>query len=260
MAKDPAFLFYPNDYIGGTMGMTFEEKGAYVELLMLQFNRGHMTSHMIGQTVGQLWENIKCKFRVDDDGLFYNARLDDEVEKRKNFVKSRHNNISGKNQHSKSDGHTSSHMDGHMTSHMENENVNRDIDTDNPKATGKEVKEGNPSKPKSTPKVDECFEQFWQAYPRKVSRQNAIKAFAKVDVSIDILLASLEKQKGSEQWQKDGGQFIPHPATWLNGRRWEDEVTPYERRPQSGQRTGNNQQTTGEDAAGDWNLDGITTL
>jgi len=38
MAKDPAFLFYPNDYIGGTMGMTFEEKGAYIELLMLQFN------------------------------------------------------------------------------------------------------------------------------------------------------------------------------------------------------------------------------
>ena len=48
MAKDPAFLFYPNDYIGGTMGMTFEEKGAYIELLMLQFNRGHMTTHMIG--------------------------------------------------------------------------------------------------------------------------------------------------------------------------------------------------------------------
>jgi uncharacterized protein YdaU (DUF1376 family) len=48
MAKDPAFLFYPNDYIGGTMGMTFEEKGAYIELLMLQFNRGHMDGHMIG--------------------------------------------------------------------------------------------------------------------------------------------------------------------------------------------------------------------
>jgi uncharacterized protein YdaU (DUF1376 family) len=53
MAKDPAFLFYPNDWIGGTMGMTFEEKGAYMEILMMQFNRGHMTSHMVGQTVGQ---------------------------------------------------------------------------------------------------------------------------------------------------------------------------------------------------------------
>ena len=58
MAKDPAFLFYPNDYIGGTMGMTFEEKGAYIELLMLQFNRGHMDGHMIGHCVGQIWERI----------------------------------------------------------------------------------------------------------------------------------------------------------------------------------------------------------
>jgi hypothetical protein len=57
--KDPAFLFYPNDWIGGTMGMTFEEKGAYMELLMMQFNRGHMTSHMIAQTVGQLWVKPK---------------------------------------------------------------------------------------------------------------------------------------------------------------------------------------------------------
>jgi len=74
MAKDPAFLFYPNDWIGGTMGMTFEEKGAYMELLMMQFNRGHMTTHMIGQTVGQLWVNIKDKFVQDKDGKWYNIR------------------------------------------------------------------------------------------------------------------------------------------------------------------------------------------
>ena len=43
MAKDPAFLFYPNDYMGGTLGMTLEEKGAYMELLILQFNKGHFT-------------------------------------------------------------------------------------------------------------------------------------------------------------------------------------------------------------------------
>ena len=55
--KDPAFLFYPNDWIGGTMGMTFEEKGAYMELLILQFNRGHMTTHMIGH-MGNEDENV----------------------------------------------------------------------------------------------------------------------------------------------------------------------------------------------------------
>ena len=116
MAKDPAFLFYPNDWLGGTMGMTFEQKGAYMELLMLQFNRGHMTEHMIGQTVGQIWDGLKDKFQKDKDGLWFNERLEVEKTKRKSYVTSRLNNKTGKNQYSK-DG-------GHMTSHMENEDEN----------------------------------------------------------------------------------------------------------------------------------------
>lgn len=119
--KDPAFLFYPNDYIGGTMGMTFEEKGAYIELLMMQFNRGHMTEHMIGQTVGQLWVKLQDKFIKDEQGLWYNKRLEIEQENRKRFTESRKNNIKGTNQHTKNKGH----IKGHMTSHME------DINEDN---------------------------------------------------------------------------------------------------------------------------------
>ena len=41
---------------------------------------------------------------------------------------------------------------------------------------------------------------------------------------MQAILAGIEKQKQSAQWTKDGGQFIPHPATWLNGCRWEDEM------------------------------------
>lgn len=107
--------------------MTFEEKGAYIELLMLQFNRGHMTSHMIGQTVGQIWDKIKDKFKVDADGLYYNERLDVEVCKRKEYIKSRVNNIEGKNQYTKKDNKDGAHMDGHMTSHMENGDEDENI-------------------------------------------------------------------------------------------------------------------------------------
>lgn len=117
MGKDPAFLFYPGDWLGGTIGMTLEQKGAYLELLMLQFNRGHMTKDMIGQTIGHLWVTVQDKFMQDDKGLWYNERLDIEKEKRKNFVSSRRNNKEGKNQYKKEVGH--------MTSHMENEN--RDV-------------------------------------------------------------------------------------------------------------------------------------
>jgi hypothetical protein len=68
------------------------------------------------------------------------------------------------------------------------------------------------------------FEEFWKAYPRKEGKQKARQAFEKVAVSLDTLLAAIERQKKSTQWCKDGGQFIPHPATWLNGKRWEDQL------------------------------------
>ena len=66
------------------------------------------------------------------------------------------------------------------------------------------------------------FEQFWKAYPRKEGKQNAKTAFEKVAVSLDVLIGAIEMQKKTAQWTKDNGQFIPHPATWLNGKRWED--------------------------------------
>ena len=122
MAKDPAFLFYPNDWLGGTLGMTFEEKGAYMELLMLQFNRGHMTKHMMGHTVGQHLDKLLDKFTQDENGLYYNVRLEEEKKKRETFTASRRNNIKGVNQFTKNDSKKEGHKKGHMTSHMENEN------------------------------------------------------------------------------------------------------------------------------------------
>jgi uncharacterized protein YdaU (DUF1376 family) len=133
MAKDPAFLFYPGDYVSGTMGMTFEEKGAYMDLLMLQFNRGHMNHHMIVHTVGHLWEQVKCKFIQDDEGLWYNVRLDIEKDKRKTFTESRRNKIKSKNK-ATLDTSYETHMNSHMKPHMENVNININKDLNNNKS------------------------------------------------------------------------------------------------------------------------------
>ena len=73
--------------------------------------------------------------------------------------------------------------------------------------------------------ADEDFQKFWSAYPKKVGKQTAKKAFQKADVPMDVLLTALDQQKQLAQWKKDGGQYIPNPATWLNQRRWEDEIT-----------------------------------
>ena len=70
------------------------------------------------------------------------------------------------------------------------------------------------------------FDRFWGAYPRKVSKADARKAFAKLNPDtelVEAMLRALDWQKRLPEWTKDGGQFIPYPATWLNARRWEDE-------------------------------------
>lgn len=74
----------------------------------------------------------------------------------------------------------------------------------------------------------ESFEKFWSAYPKKTAKQQALKVWEKLRPDEELtarILTSLERQKKSVQWTKDNGQFIPYPATWLNGRRWEDETT-----------------------------------
>lgn len=70
------------------------------------------------------------------------------------------------------------------------------------------------------------FEEFWKAYPKRVGKGNAEKAWTKLkcDSFLPLILTRLRTLKTSADWTKDGGQFIPHPATWLNRKGWEDEL------------------------------------
>lgn len=70
------------------------------------------------------------------------------------------------------------------------------------------------------------FDVFWKAYPKKVGKDDARKSFdkRKPDAALVIaILRAVEQQKSSPGWLKDGGQYIPNPATWLNQGRWQDE-------------------------------------
>lgn len=91
------------------------------------------------------------------------------------------------------------------------------------------------NKPPISPKEKECvkddldtqrFESFWQMYPNKKAKANARKAWDKLKVDGTLyteIMRGLALHKKSRDWIKDDGQFIPHPASWLNGKRWEDE-------------------------------------
>ena len=72
-----------------------------------------------------------------------------------------------------------------------------------------------------------AFDVFWTAYPRKVAKTAAKKAWAKINPGpelVEQMLAALEVQGRSDQWTRYGGKFVPYPATWLNGERWLDET------------------------------------
>ena len=75
---------------------------------------------------------------------------------------------------------------------------------------------------------NDLFDRFWSAYPKKIGKGAAQKAFEKAHIGKDLIetvLKAIDQQKNTDQWKKDGGQYIPNPATWLNQQRWEDEVT-----------------------------------
>lgn len=66
------------------------------------------------------------------------------------------------------------------------------------------------------------FDEFWKAYPKKEAKKDAESAWAKVDAPLAVLLAAITAKRQTEDWTKAKGQFVPLPATWLRGRRWED--------------------------------------
>lgn len=72
------------------------------------------------------------------------------------------------------------------------------------------------------------FDAFWTAYPRHVSKKNAKKAWDKISITPELLktiLDSVDAHRHSAQWVKDDGTYIPHPASWLNAERWNDEIS-----------------------------------
>lgn len=82
-------------------------------------------------------------------------------------------------------------------------------------------------KPLCVPGPMEGFAVFWKLYPRKVQKAKAEAAWEKLAVTpemLTVITAALARQVTSIDWLKSNGQFIPHPTSWLNGKRWEDEL------------------------------------
>jgi hypothetical protein len=71
------------------------------------------------------------------------------------------------------------------------------------------------------------FELFWEVYPRKVAKKKALQIWRRISPApslVEKIMSALKLARESDQWRKDDGRFIPHPTTWLNQERWNDEI------------------------------------
>lgn len=192
MGKDPAVLFYTGDFLVGTMKMNYSQKGRYIQLLCLQHQDGRLSEDDMLEICGGFDEKIFSKFVKDENGKYYNERMEKESVKRRKFVESRQKNLV------KTD--TESHMESHMGDHtevrMENENINGIININNIIEKGERDKKKVPKKkekePCEAPKDVLSVFEHWKSYglfPReeltekkKSAIKKALKTYGEAEV------------------------------------------------------------------------------
>lgn len=136
--------------------------------------------------------------------------------------------------------HTGAQSDAEASQSDIEKEIEKEIDTEPEKEAETEskkkapagAKRGRKAAPSETaeaeivPEYELLFTEFWKAYPNKKAKQAAAKAWKRLKPDralFDVIMQALEAAKRSDQWSRDGGRYIPYPATWINGQRWEDQ-------------------------------------
>jgi hypothetical protein len=149
MAKSPAVLFYTADFLIGVDDLSNEQVGMYIRLLCKQHQTGHLTRAQMERICGKFDAEVFAKFKIDDEGNFYNERMKIEIENRSKYCESRGNNKRGKN-HMKI---ISKSYEDHMEN--ENDNENDNIILKDKGGVGEKGKPATPAKIFKPPTLDE---------------------------------------------------------------------------------------------------------
>jgi len=187
--KDPAVLFYFQDFLVGTEFMSDEEVGKYIRILCHQADKGPLTEYQVKKICKNdvVPEAILSKLMKDENGNYYQKRMQTEREKRNNYIESRRHNrsLSKKN--------IRETYDKRMEN--ENENINNSINV--------------------------AFFEFWNLYNKKIAKVKCEKKWNKLkDKEREEIMNTLPNFLKTI----NDKQFQPYPETYLNQRRWEDEI------------------------------------
>lgn len=151
---------------------------------------------------------------ISDDEVFYSKSLIDRKEKF-NSLRKKRSEAGKKGMESR----YNSSVDNTVITPLKQCN-NTDITNSN---KGKEKKERKVNKNNN----DERFAEFWELYPKKQARQTAEKSFNKINPDEElfaIICNAVVQQSKTSAWIKENGQYVPMASTWLNGKRWKDEI------------------------------------
>lgn len=242
MNRAPSFQFYPADWRKdpGVQALDYFDRGIWFEILCIMFEseqRGRLIlngqrmpdealarllgldNQKITTTLTRLIEYGVAKVEPDT-GVIYNKRMveDERLRKIRQESGSRGGNPSfNKGQRNP---YYPVDLDNHKVKHADKQKITPSSSSSSSK--NKRIL--------SDPRTSEPFDFFYKAYPKHEGKQPALKAWNKLNPDSSLcaaIIETLEKQKAHKDHLKKSGQFCsewPLPATWLNGRRWEDEI------------------------------------
>lgn len=216
---------YVADYLSATSRLTTEQHGAYLLLLMDYWKNGAPPDNdavlaQITRLSPDAWTNARTMlqpFFEVMNGAWVQARVEAEMQKANNNKKiNKERGLKGAearwaNKNALSNAPSIVKECSEVCS----------ADSTSPSPSPSHIN-NTPLPPKG-----ELFEVFWKAYPKKVGKDAAYKAFTKRKPDEQLtqtMIAAVRKQTATEQWKKDNGQFIPHASTWLNEGRWQDST------------------------------------
>jgi uncharacterized protein YdaU (DUF1376 family) len=228
----PFYKRYPRDYLSSsaTRRMTLAEHGIYNKLLDYAWLEERTATlpkdlSILAKLTG-IDRRILCKFTVKFPRLFcevpgdsqriYNPRMKAEYEKFLEHIESKRHAgiISGKVRKAKRTG---------VRTELNNKDTELDLDVrkeQTPSAASAQVA----SNPNELETKEAAFKVFWEVWPLKQSKATALRVWMKIPISEYVpIMAGLAKWRKSDQWERG---VIPHPATWLNQSRWQDEDIP----------------------------------
>ncbi len=219
--KPPAFQFYADDFLGGTMTMTLEERGLYITLLCLQWSKGSVTIDDFRRLAPSMAQpslsHVISKFKKGESGELANARMEEVRRKQDNFRANR--SQSGKAGAAQRWHSHSTAIAQPMAKHSSPSPSPSPINTT----------------PKPAAPTGAEIEAIYQAYPRKVGRTKAVSIIRSLlsknppSFAPELLCQTVAYASAVALWPAGNDHFIPHPATWFGQGRYLDDPNTWTR-------------------------------